>query len=827
MPFELYIDNVRADTDAATTVSITLTLAAVTDPERARTGFTRTVEIPMTACNRALMGDCDQVHGAVRFNDRLRQARVEAGGATLIEGDVCLTSCRRDASGAGWYRLHIVGAGRRWAAHASSHKFSDLAVDWTCTLGQQAIAESWTGATPVRFFPVWRSGEGIPTGQVSVYPPSRILSTDDYHPFLHVRTVVGQIFREAGYEVASEFMASPFFDALYMSGRYPEHDTSLLRAKMDFRAARFAPATAAADRLGRVFANPYASLNTIGNLVDTADPTELSPAGTVLDDVYSRGGCFRKDGGRIVFVPVQEVAVGFEYDLSFASDYRILSRVELAGFNTLCLDESVTRSFRIVNHFADRRGALATGRSYRVLVFNHVAGRSYQLRGRVVLASGIATMVTMVSFSTRSELFTSPAGASIRDEALWSRDASTAEWAPCVEDWAVYDGFVNETGRTDVSLTVRSAPQRLSPSSPKYFDTIWFRHPDAGASFTLHRAVVRPVFASGPGEGSALTFSDVAAHDMSRLGFMQALRQLFDLCFYPDERTRTVRIEPREVFYGNPATVDWCGRIDASGSCAVEELGEGMYSTVTFRYAPGDAAATRWDSTHGDVLGRWSVAVTHAFALPGEQLRADPLFTPTLSRRDCFPDAPAAWLMQAAPTNAASTELELNFPAKIVLWAGMVPLPADQRWGWPTYGTSYPLAAFLYPGPDAAGPVPAASVPGPGSDARVSLDTIFRKAPSADAPFGLCFEDRGGIPGLHRFWDGYFDLCNRGRRLQVGLRLSPDDVERLLCPGDDGADFRARYLLSIDGETFACRLEELTDYDPAAPAARCTFLTMG
>lgn len=53
---ELFIDNQRADLDERSVVSVTLSVASVTDPEYGRTGYTKNVTIPMTAANRWLMG---------------------------------------------------------------------------------------------------------------------------------------------------------------------------------------------------------------------------------------------------------------------------------------------------------------------------------------------------------------------------------------------------------------------------------------------------------------------------------------------------------------------------------------------------------------------------------------------------------------------------------------------------------------------------------------------------------------------------------------------------------------------------------------------------
>lgn len=102
---------------------------------------------------------------------------------------------------------------------------------------------------------------------------------DDYHPFLHVATLVETIFAEAGYRIESNFTGSPEFRSLYMSGAYPSRDTAALAARMGFYARRLAPATAQGNHLGRVSANPSTTANSVGNIVETATPQTLDTDG--------------------------------------------------------------------------------------------------------------------------------------------------------------------------------------------------------------------------------------------------------------------------------------------------------------------------------------------------------------------------------------------------------------------------------------------------------------------------------------------------------------------------------------------------------------------
>jgi hypothetical protein len=234
--------------------------------------------------------------------------------------------------------------------------------------------------------------------------------------------------------------------------------------------------------------------------------------------------------------------------------------------------------------------------------------------------------------------------------------------------------------------------------------------------------------------------------------------------------------------------VDWSGRADLSKPNLVEELGGDLARRLTFRYRGGDGAVARWNMSEGDDFGAWSAVLDNAYAAYDEKVYMNPVFTPSLNAADCLPSAPSASWLQAGDGYAGD---DLNFAPKIVRFAGMQPLPRGENWGWPSHGNEYPLISFRH----------------------------------ADGTT-LCFEDRGGDRGLHRFWDGNMETYNNGRRLTVWIRLSPQDIEALIYPNRMKHDFRARFRLDMDGEPGDWLLEEVVDYDPGAASAKCVFLSV-
>ena len=86
--------------DAACPVSVSVSVASVTSPEYGRTGYTKSISIPMTARNRELMGDCEQLMARDRFNASLHTARLEQEGCVIMEG-ACHAHGLRTGGGGG------------------------------------------------------------------------------------------------------------------------------------------------------------------------------------------------------------------------------------------------------------------------------------------------------------------------------------------------------------------------------------------------------------------------------------------------------------------------------------------------------------------------------------------------------------------------------------------------------------------------------------------------------------------------------------------------------------------------------------------------------
>lgn len=816
---KLFIDGTQADIDGRTGVSVTLSVARLTEFESSRTGYAKTIVLPMSPRNMELLGDEADPNAAGDFNAQGHTARIEADGCTVLEGVLTVAECVVGRA-AGYYRVNIIGPGKEWVAAAAATPLRQLDVPYGVTLTGEAICRSWEDDTPVRFLPVQREGFEPANPDRNVFAPQKILSYEDYHPFLHVRTMVERIFARAGYAISSQFMSGPLFDSLYMSGNYPQKDTALQRSKMDFRAGRTETAQAAADHLGRVYATPYANQNTIGNIVETANPANSDQ---IVGELFSIGECFRRVDRHVAFVPTGEIVMGFEYTFAYTTQYRITGPRTVVGFDTIYTGGEQAHKFSLTMPFEDRREQMVGFKTFKVVVYDYADGERLRMDYWEItnaeadpdnLQPGDYQNRSTAQFTTAEQNITINTYNRIVNARLMKFAGNS--FSPYTGQWGIYDATMTRTGTMDVQVTVRSGPERVTPASPKTFYDIYFGGADPQMTLQIGRATtVRPVFAYGPTEGAQLDFAQVAAHRISCLDLINGLKQMFNLYFITDQAAKTVYVEPRADFYAPEPVVDLSGAVDLAKGLAVSGMGDERYGTLALCYADGDSAVAGAGAGEQGPMGVWSVRIGSG---PGVRTYRNPLFAPTVSAAGGYNGARDALLMQVRSTAGVQENdgEQLNFTPRIVRYLGMKELPAGQSWGWPGDGNRYPFAAFHYHGDD--NPYSGDS-PNPLSTFSPDAATLWQNGLS------LCHEDRDGVAGLHRMRDADAEQLLHGRRVEAWVMLRPCDVESFVSLTSLKTDFRALYRLTIDGESALYRLEEIVDYNPqGSTPTKCIFI---
>ena len=166
-------------------------------------------------------------------------------------------------------------------------------------------------------------------------------------------------------------------------------------------------------------------------------------------------------------------------------------------------------------------------------MFNHTEGNSYRLTCTVNGTAGHA----IGEFDSRSALVTTPSGSTVTAPVLLCKAAGSTTYTTYTGDWALYDGYIGETGQTEVEMTVRTNPVTVTPTSPKTFSTIYFYGAEPGMKFSLSRqCTLRPDFTGAPGLNTPISFEDVARHRVRKWVVLDALRHLFNLRFTPTRK---------------------------------------------------------------------------------------------------------------------------------------------------------------------------------------------------------------------------------------------------------------------------------------------------
>lgn len=790
----LEIDGVQLPVDGLHRMALSCSASDLADVQSGRSARRVMLTVPATPATAALFGNADDPLSSQRFNAGVHRAKVEVDGVNLFEGTAVLRSAVRNGRSTE-YRVEIKGDTALWARSAALRKVSAAGVTFSGVLTPEDICAGWSDNRPVKFFPVNRVDRRLTNSSVSLLPAQTVMTTDDYWPFISVDAVVKAIFADAGYEVESRFMQTPLFRSLYISGAYAVPDSAAMKRKMDFLAGRTTDASAQADYFGRVYMSVAAGSNSVGNIVDTTDEYvtgddgNVSPTGFfAVNDSFG----VDPDSGIAVFRPQSNAVVGFEYSIAYVTDHVIASRTALKGFDTLYLGNGTRMPFVLANRFADQRAKPLPGYSYKLMIFDFKESCTYRLKGTV---DGVTTV--LAETSQRMTALKMPGTKRVSNLQLLQSESGSPVYTSSPADWALYWGYVEERGRTEVELRLKTPAEAVSASAGKPFSDIFIEGAEPGMNFTLlKRTTLRPVFSSSAGYGSELAFGDVTAFDMRQSDLLDGLRRMFDLQFCTDETAKKVFVEPYGDFFSGE-TVDWSDRIDLDDEIVTEDPASAMHEAVTLGYGNDDAAVTRFNNSTGDRFGRWTFRPDSNAALSGEQTQLNPAFGATVSECGGYFEARSAAIMQVRDSDAESDDGSSgNFSTRIVRYEGLRPLASGQTWGSPYSRPEYPLAAFHFAGDDRT------------------------------ESFTLCFENRDGAEGLNRFHLRRLEEESEGTLLTLSLRIEPHEAAALTRCGSDGPSMRSLFRLDFapQGAGALYALRSIEGYDPAKRSVRCTFI---
>lgn len=810
---DIYIDDKKIEVRSQSQMSITLDIEDMLELESqdTTTEYVR-FEMPFTPNNMAIMGDSEQALSTTMFNQTTHAAYVERDGSKVIWGRAFLVESAFDQNG-GYYVVAIRPYPNLWEQKAATTLIHKSEIDYQTEFVDEVVYSSWFGDQMVRYLPVKNNVyTSVLGGNIII----EVMTTMDYYPFIHVASFFRHVAENSGYTIESEFVDSEYFDSLHFSGQYISSNCDTLKERMDFMAARKASSTTTASSQGIVYASPYYSSNSVGNIVDVIAPI-IDGEDILFADAFSNEGCFDVSGVEPIFTPSSTVTMAFEYQLSYVCGYSLLDRNSLKCVDTITLHDGLDVNYGVANPFSDMRevGQLESSYSYRVVLFEYDYAATYKLTADTSLGQYDQQLV---EFTGTSSLFTTSSNCTYSNMKLWIKQGG--DYGLCDSDWAIYKGAFDLTGDVSVNITVRSKTKEYSSGSPVYFNGIKFSGGVVGSSFTLADSItIKPLFLNQPALGSDIKWSEITAHELYQIDIFEAIAQMYDLKFYTDNSTKKIFIEPYCRMVDSGKVVDFTNIVDVQKPTTVSEMGHDMYNRIELEYSTGDGYVSRWNVNNDQTMGYWDTEIQNVFSNYTLEREKSVVFTPSLNSLDMVRYAASAQVLQVGARDSYGQQNDysedLNFPIKIVRYLGMKPLEAGESWGWPSYGNEYPFAAFHFKGD--------VSYTGEDDVNELSVDSTGQQA--FDNGFSLCFEDRDKLAGLHRYHEHRADRYNKSKMITQYLFLSPDDMERMIVPNSQQHDWRALYKINVHGEDILCRLLSIEGYNPDAwESTKCVFI---
>ena len=735
-----------------------------------RIGDTLELRIKASALASRLFGLAESAYPSGLFNDDYHYGEVVEEGVVIFSGVVSYISTEY-VDCEPHYNIKIVSGGATWADLAATTKLKDTPIEASRFVELASICESWTDDNPIKMLPMNRDSypEADGSGLYQIYHPKL---PQDYHPFISVKALMESILCRDGYSIKSKFLSSPFFEKLMMSGAYKGMDSEMAYATMGFYALRSTTASAKADSIGRVDISPPVQGRYLGALVDTVTPTTIDENGEPCQSAYTNGGCFTFENGVPTFRPKRDIDVAFDLHFSYTTDYKLQSSKWLKGFTKLYVGSGCYVDVALPNPYTNRCDNVSANIQYKLYIFDYDETASYNLTGYGEVSGRVSTV-----------LFTTEQPNGVK---LFKRGAGEPFYMEYVGDWALYDGYVADSGSKRVEFTLRTPYEHCTPASPKQFNNIYFCGAEQGQQLTLHPGCsIAPVFGGTVGYGKQITFEDIANHDIRNSDIVEAITQMFNLRIYTHKPSKTIFIEPYDDFFSGDV-YDWRTR-QCDSNARYEECVADSFMLTRLGYQPADGAVSYCYGGDSDNFGAWSYFVDSYATKQSVNNQSNPLFHPTASMPTLVGTAPSATVLVVGDRDRLE-DVEYVEP-RIVLYHGVKRLPKTEYWPHPIVRDSYPCASFH----------------------------------SVEEGETLCFDDRDGIAGLHRYYNSELRECATCQKLTTEIYLPPEQYVALFDPNSSGANLRSRFMLNVQNTPAIFRLDAIEEYDNQRYIARCRF----
>lgn len=735
-----------------------------------RRGEEVVVDVASTPESDKLLGYAFDLQRNSGFNDVLHRAVVEADGVVVFEGKATLLSTSESGTKR-TYRLSIRSGGSLWADKAATTQLADSSVEASMSITPYDVEQSWHGDKAVRFLPLQHDTYPEPHDS-GLWGAQRVLLPTDYHPFLSVRHILRSIAQESGYRIQSSWLESDIASRLMMSGAYATLRGEAAERAMGFKAYRTQTTTARANGDGCVFVCKPVSENNLGAIIDSVDPTATDDNGDAFADAYANGGALQFVNSSPIFTPKRELSVAYEYRVRYRTDYRITSTKYLTGFDRLYLGLGCDVELKLENPFQDQSQSLEPNILYKLFIFDYNPTTEYKLLDIGPVSGQIFEFQTTDATPRRTRLYAKVEGASY--------------FTAFTGEWAIYNGYVEERGSRDVEFVVRTPYVSYTASDKERFNSLMFYGAEPGQSITLYSGCsVKALFSGAVGYGSEVEFGDVARHDITQQRLIEAIGQMFNLCIYTHEPSKSIFIEPYDAFFSGDV-VDWRDR-QLRGEWSIVEGAPQSFECVRLGYAGSDGVVSRENDISDKEFGLWERRYDGYGAKQGVDSRKNPLFLPTLSLTGFVGSTPSAEVLTVGDRDDITGSDYVE--PRVVLYNGMRRLPEGEHWIAHSSGISYPHGSFHSP----------------------------------ESEYTLCFEDRDGLVGLHRYYDRELDEIALRGELRCKIYLPVVEYVTLFDPHNDNCSIRSRFRLEVEGVSALYTLRAIEEYDPKRCVATALF----
>ncbi len=801
----LIIDKqVVEDFDINTDVAITFEIASVTDIDKEKTGGTKTIKIPITPQARRMFGFSEDLHSTTFFNQGKdvtqedHTAIIDDDDIIIIAGTPMLQKSDTRVLGSGYYNISIIGSGKEWSVSAVINALSKTGLVLDQIFSEQMIIDSWKGEdTLVRWLPVVRAPFQYREDNETKH---RKMNIWDYHPFINVKALFLQIFKDAGYDIDSRFIENGNLDELYISGFLNRADVEETKKEWDFKAAPFRDYSKNVSAVTLTIG----SGSTLAKIVDTADSEEVDEyvdedgfdAVAYADDAFDNSGSFFIDpSGSCYFKPNKDVSLGFSVEIQFMTSAAYfngpsptgLRHVFSKGFDKATLTTSAGDQTIMRPQFDDFIGTEIVRGRKKVDIPDQYKGKFIIVELPDYKEENYRDWIIVVE-SPGIDLFRFDIEGkyTIVQSNPWTSRIiiSNFSYERLNASMIIYEALE----QVDSVFKYEFPVEKRTANIPFYFNKLIFEKSDnTPVDFTYYSTTsIAPIFSpTGIGLGDEITPDLILPNEIKQSSFLKAIKQLFNLNLYTDTFKKKVFVEPRDDFYSGPV-IDWSEKIDLSKPIEIEELGADINRIFSIGYKEADYSVKKFNEDNKTIFGRYDTTILNKFAKTEENVHQNEMFSPSVVKAGSYPPAVDAKLLHV---NDDGNDLVVNFDTRIVKYKGVKDLPTGQLLEFPAESAQYPLVVF--------------------SD--------------QDENVNLCYEDRNGNTGLHKYYDNNVKMYNKSKRIACYMHLKPVDIEPFAKLNLLKQDFRARFKLMIDGEYVYCNLESISDYKKWR-STKCVFV---